>query len=97
MYLYSDPSPLLQGGVDDVVLNNIQRYDKLNQILSLLQQARDEGSKEQEAVKLSRLRDQIMGALDEAVRLRAETEALQHKVGGLVVVCTLGSNQAFPL
>ena len=67
-------------GVEDVMLNNIQRYDKLNQILSLLQQARDGGSKEQEVIKLSQLKEQIMGALDEAVRLRAETEALQHKV-----------------
>ncbi len=66
--------------MSSVLLNNIQRYDKLNQILSLLHVAKDGGCKEQEGEQLSRLKEQIMGALDEAVRLRAETQALTDKV-----------------
>ncbi len=61
-----------------MLLNTVQRYDKLNHILSLLHAAKDEGNKEK--VKLSRLKEHIMGALDEAVRLRADTQTLTTQV-----------------
>ncbi len=63
-----------------MLLNTVQRYDKLNQILSLLHAARDEGNKEKEEVKLSQLKEHILGALNEAVRLRADTQALTKQV-----------------
>lgn len=64
-----------------------QRYDKLNQVLALLQQAKDGRNLEREGsepgtppVKMSELKAHIKTALDEAVRLRADTEALQHRM-----------------
>lgn len=63
-----------------MLLNTVQRYDKLNQILSLLHAARDEGNKEKEEVKLNQLKEHILGALNEAVRLRADTQALTKQV-----------------
>ncbi len=78
--VFSPPLQSDEVGVDSVVLNNIQRYDKLNQILSLLHVVKDEGCKGQEGEQLSHLKEQIMGALDEAVRLRADTQALTDKV-----------------
>ena len=64
-----------------------QRYDKLNQVLALLQQAKDGRTLEGEGsepgmspVKMSELKAHIKTALDEAVRLRADTEALQHRM-----------------
>ena len=68
--------------VDGRLLGPIQRYDRLNHVLSLLQQAQARGGGEAggggEQVKLSELREQIRCALDEAVRLRADTELLQQ-------------------
>ena len=76
------------------LLGPIQRYDRLNHVLSLLQQAQAGGGRETgggrevgggvetggsgEQIKLSELREQIQCALDEAVRLRADTELLQQ-------------------
>jgi hypothetical protein len=66
-----------------------QRYDKLNQVLTLLQQAKDGKTlvREEESseppgtpVKISELKTHIKTALDEAVRLRADTDALQQRV-----------------
>ena len=67
--------------VDGRLLGPIQRYDRLNRVLGLLQQVR-EG--EGQGVELRDLRQHIKSALDEAVRLRADTESLEHtaKVGG---------------
>lgn len=68
--------------VDSRLLAPIQRYDRLNHVLSLLQQAQaggqETGGGGGEQVKLSELREQIRCALDEAVRLRADTELLQQ-------------------
>ena len=66
-----------EGGVDRRLLGPIQRYDRLNHVLSLLQQV--QGAEEGE-VRLSSLRDHIQSALDEAVRLRADTDSLQLKL-----------------
>ena len=52
-------------------------------MLSLLQRAQGEGGGE---VRLGDLRQHIKTALDEAVRLRADTEALQHEAM-LKVIC----------
>ena len=79
-----------EGGKDQVVdgrlLAPIQRYDRLNQVLGLLQrvQGTEREGKGEEGVRLADLRQHIRSALDEAVRLRADTESLQHtaKVGG---------------
>ena len=64
-----------------------QRYDKLNHVLALLEQAKDSKNVEGEGskpgtppVKITELKTHIKTALDEAVRLRADTEALQHRV-----------------
>ena len=54
-----------------------QRYDKLNEVLSLLQQARESRDRGQ----VGDLKQQIQTALDEAIRLRADTEALQSTTG----------------
>ena len=77
-----------------------QRYDKLNQVLALLQQAKDRRNLEGEGsepgtppVKMSELKAHIKTALDEAVRLRADTEALQHRmlngVSYNTIMCTI--------
>lgn len=55
--------------------SHIQRYDRLNHVLSLLHRTQGEEGGE---VRLPDLREHIKTALDEAVRLRADTEALQH-------------------
>ena len=87
--------------VDSRLLGHIRRYDRLNHILSLLQHVQGgereggegEGGGEErgERVKLSELREQIRTTLDEAVRLRADTESLQHSTEVPVhdiVLCT---------
>ena len=77
--------------VDSHLYQQAQRYDKLNKVLALLQQAKDVKSLGEEGgsphsepgtppVKISELKVHIKTALDEAVRLRADTEALQHRV-----------------
>ena len=85
MVSHSSHSPSL----DEHLYQQAQRYDKLNQVLALLQHA--QGSKTQEEgegghsepgtpVRISELKAHIKTALDEAVRLRADTEALQQRV-----------------
>ena len=74
--------------LDEHLYQQAQRYDKLNQVLTLLQQAKGskteaedgENSEPSTPVKISELKSHIKTALDEAVRLRADTEALQHRV-----------------
>ena len=67
------------------MLHQAKRYDKLNQVLALLEQARGSkevgGEREGEGTggKISELKDHIKTALDEAIRLRADTEALQTR------------------
>ena len=78
--------------LDEHLYQQAQRYDKLNQVLTLLQQAKDgktldsEGSEPGTPVKISELKAHIKTALDEAVRLRADTEALQQRVITTVAV-----------
>ena len=70
--------------VDSRLLGPIQRYDRLNQVLGLLRQVQGTAEREgAEKVRLTDLRQHIQSALDEAVRLRADTESLEHvaKVG----------------
>ena len=73
-----------EGKVDDRLLGHIQRYDRLNHVLSLLQHARGGESREGErgdegeGGRLIELREHIRTALDEAVRLRADTDTLQR-------------------
>ena len=73
-----------EGKVDDRLLGHIQRYDRLNHVLSLLQRARGGESREGErgdegeGGRLIELREHIRTALDEAVRLRADTDTLQR-------------------
>lgn len=66
-------------GVDDCLLGPIQRYDRLNHVLSLLQKVqgteREEGT---DKLRVSDLKEHIQSALDEAVRLRADTDSLQR-------------------
>ena len=82
---HSPHSPSLDG-LDEHLYQQAQRYDKLNQVLTLLQQAKNgktqnsEGSEPGTPVKISELKTHIKTALDEAVRLRADTEALQQRV-----------------
>ena len=90
-------------GLDEHLYQQAQRYDKLNQVLTLLQQAKDgkgQDSSEERSeplgtpVKISELKSHIKTALDEAVRLRADTEALQQRIITTVTVsspctCTL--------
>ena len=65
--------------LDDRLLGPIQRYDRLNTVLALLQKVKGgEGDQGEEGPRLSDLQQHIQTALDEAVRLRADTEALQH-------------------
>ena len=69
--------------VKQQLLHQAQRYTKLSEVLSLLQQAREvqrltEG--EGEGVRASELKQHIKTALDEAIRLRADTEALQSSM-----------------
>ena len=69
--------------VKQQLLRQAQRYTKLSEVLSLLQQAREvqrltEG--EGEGVRASELKQHIKTALDEAIRLRADTEALQSSM-----------------
>ena len=69
--------------VKQQLLHQAQRYTKLSEVLSLLQQAREaqrltEG--EEEGVRASKLKQHIKTALDEAIRLRADTEALQSSM-----------------
>lgn len=79
--------------IDGHLHQQAQRYDKLNQVLVLLQQAKENNSLSGDGsvknihsepgtppVKISELKAHIKTALDEAVRLRADTEALQHRV-----------------
>ena len=78
--------------LDAHLYQQAQRYDKLNQVLVLLQQAKDSSSVVRDSgssggqsqpgtpLKISELKSHIKTALDEAVRLRADTEALQHKM-----------------
>ena len=88
MISHSPHSPSL----DEHLYQQAQRYDKLNQVLTLLQQAKDgktldsEGSEPGTPVKISELKAHIKTALDEAVRLRADTEALQQRVITTVTV-----------
>ena len=68
------------GVADKQLLSYIQRYAKLDAVLTMLQSVQrgeviGEGKQE---MKLSGLRDHIKRALDEAVRLRAETETLRY-------------------
>ena len=68
--------------VDRHLLGHIRRYDRLNHILSLLQQVQEgerEGEGEGERVRVTELREHIRSALDEAVRLRADTNSLHHR------------------
>lgn len=72
-----------EGEVDGRLLGPIQRYDRLNHVLSLLQRVQEsesDGGREGEGVKLSSLQEHIQTALDEAVRLRADTDSLHTKV-----------------
>ena len=64
-----------EGEVDGRLLGPIQRYDRLNRVLSLLQQVQ-ESERGGEGVQLNSLREHIQTALDEAVRLRADTGSL---------------------
>ena len=82
-------------GLDEHLYQQAQRYDKLNQVLILLQQAKDgqtrDSSEERSEppgtpVKISELKSHIKTALDEAVRLRADTEALQQRIITTVTV-----------
>ena len=72
-------------------MQQIQRYDKLNQVLSMLQRAREGQQREEEGeVKLSDLKQHIKTALDEAIRLRADTEVLKNRAKvsyRLIFVC----------
>ena len=75
--------------LDNRLLGPIQRYDRLNTVLALLQRVQGgETEEEEEELRLTDLRQHIQSALDEAVRLRADTESLQHsaKVRMCVVI-----------
>ena len=75
-----DGSPVIIEGLSKELSQHVQRYDRLNQVLGLLQQARDQedsGGGEGGGVPTG-LQGQIKAALEEAVRLRAETEALRR-------------------
>ena len=85
MVSHSSHSPSL----DEHLYQQAQRYDKLNQVLALLQHAQGSKTQEEEEgdhsepgtpVRISELKAHIKTALDEAVRLRADTEALQQRV-----------------
>ena len=70
------------GGRGGELLAHVQRYDRLNHILSLLQDAREgggEGGGGGGKISEGELGGHIRVALEEAVRLRADTEALQHR------------------
>ena len=73
---------LVEDELDNRLLGPIQRYDRLNRVLALLQRVQGaepkEEEEEEEGVKLTDLRQHIQSALDEAVRLRADTESLQQ-------------------
>ena len=84
--------------LDTHLYQQAQRYDKLNQVLALLQQAQESKTEEREGgsggesepgtpLKISELKSHIKSALDEAVRLRADTEALQHRIINKVSLC----------
>ena len=79
----------VESELDNRLLGPIQRYDRLNRVLALLQRVQGaepkEEEEEEEGVKLTDLRQHIQSALDEAVRLRADTESLQQatQVGGI--------------
>lgn len=59
----------------------MRRYNKLSEVLSLLQGAREAQRLQTngERMRMSELKQHIKTALDEAVRLRADTEALQNQ------------------
>ena len=63
------------------MLHQAKRYDKLNQVLALLEQARGDQEAGGEGGRISELKDHIKTALDEAIRLRADTDALQTRAG----------------
>ena len=78
-------SPAHSPSLDNHLYQQAQRYDKLNQVLALLQQVKggqmdNEQSSPGTPVKMSEFKTHIKTALDEAVRLRADTEALQQRV-----------------
>ena len=82
------------GAVEQQVLHQAQRYTKLNEVLSLLQQAREAQQLtggERDGARASELKQHIKTALDEAIRLRADTEALQTRVQTSVVRSNLSS------
>ncbi len=87
--IISSPRSPHSPGLDEHLYQQAKRYDKLNQVLTLLQQAKDgktlvrgEESREPPGtpVKISELKTHIKTALDEAVRLRADSDALQQRV-----------------
>lgn len=63
------------------MVQNVRRYNKLSEVLSLLQGAREAQRLQTngERMRMSELKQHIKTALDEAVRLRADTEALQNQ------------------
>ena len=73
---------LLQSAVnDDMLLNQAERYKKLKEVSALLQEAHEAQASDRTGGYTSEeLEDQIRTALEEAVRLRAETESLYNKV-----------------
>ena len=74
--------------LDNRLLGPIQRYDRLNTVLALLKRVQGgEMEGEEEGLRLTDLRQHIQSALDEAVRLRADTESLQHSAKVRVYIC----------
>lgn len=74
--------------MEQQLLHQAQRYTKLSEVLSLLQQAREAQELtggEREGARASELKQHIKTALDEAIRLRADTETLQSRVQTSVV------------
>ena len=80
-----------EGGISSEVLHQVQRYDRLNEVLTLLQRAKELGKTDdsEPGVKLSDLKQHIQTALDEAVRLRTDTEALHNR---MAVSCDIRVN-----
>ena len=80
--LYLVSCLLFQSAVnDDMLLNQAERYKKLKEVSALLQEAREAQASDRAGDYTSEeLKDQIRTALEEAVRLRAETESLYNKV-----------------
>ena len=73
----------MDSAVKQQLLHQAQRYTKLSEVLSLLQQAREAQrltEREGDGVRASELKQHIKTALDEAIRLRADTEALQSSM-----------------